>query len=977
MSEKVKKIKVLRDIEDSKLKEILAVALSAKTDNSKRNNFKICFEDLEDVRSEYQKRHSALLNEIYADQDEVKICIAHLHAFHKDVTLVKEIYDDLFSQNTITPQTTGTNRRLTLNPNAPGSSQQTPDFSHSFPKIDIVKFSGDINQFPTFYDLFKSMIHDNPNIPNIQKYSLLVTYLEGAPRELVTQLPASDANYPIVFDNFVKRYKNDRILAQNYWNAIDSAPKVNSDDPTALRNLLDIFTKNIEALKTVGLQPDFWDFVLAQKLLKSVDCSIQTRFEVFHGKPTEIPSYQAIYNFLDQHCSSLFIVGAGTSSTTQTSSKPKFSQKPQNQYQKFPNSRQPPRAFLSASKPQNKCTLCTRDHNLSVCPDYLAKSPQERYTFLKDQKFCINCTSNLHKTFQCKSTNTCRFCQKRHHTTLHFDSDVNTGPHQTFSREIPKRQETDNSLPVPTHSQSQSACLSSHNLNTSGTLISTALFQIKDVRGHYQTVRGVLDSASHLSFVSLKCANKLGLPRININTEVLGIGETSMQSKLGAINMIIRPCNNNHSDFTLSVSGAVILPQICSSLPLKEVNTKNWHIIDNIKIADPNFNRPGAVDVLLGADIFPYLLRDGRLVGNSDEPIAINSIFGYILMGKINIPQEPIISVSLICQISNQMLHDSLTKFWEIENIPETQVILSPQDEACEKIFKNTFSRNDEGRYIVTLPFREKIEPIFPNSRQFALKRFLSLENRLSRTPETYKKYSDFMQEYLDLDHMELVENPQVIEKSYYIPHHHIERPESLSTKLRVVFNASAVSLTNNGKLSLNDTLYAGPKLQKDICSILLNFRLHEIALCCDISKMYRGILIASQHQNYQKILWRFHKSEPIQEYRLKTVTYGTTPAPYLALRVLQQLAEDEKHKYPHAAKVLLNDSFVDDFVTGCSSEKEAISLQKELTMLLDSGGFKLYKWASNSKKVLAPLPESDINPTALSLNCFYALKQE
>ena len=367
--------------------------------------------------------------------------------------------------------------------------------------------------------------------------------------------------------------------------------------------------------------------------------------------------------------------------------------------------------------------------------------------------------------------------------------------------------------------------------------------------------------------------------------------------------------------------------------------------------------------------MLPYIIQEGRIVGDNNEHIAPNSIFGYILMGKINSYATKQTSSSLFCQISNKMLNDSLTKFWELENIPETKPILSPEDEMCGQIFKTTVSRNNEGRYIVTLPFRNNLEPIFPNSRDLALKRFLSLERRLTKTPETYKKYSDFMQEYLDLDHMKLIENVQPINKSFYIPHHHIERPESLSTKLRVVFNASAVTLTFNKQMSLNDTLYTGPKLQRDICTILLTFRLNEVALCCDITKMFRCILIAPHHLEYQRILWRFNQGEPIREYKLKTVTYGTTPAPYLALRVLQQLAEDEKHNYPRAAQVLMSDTFVDDFVTGCKSVKEAISLQQELTLLLNAGGFKLHKWMSNNTKVLEHLPETDINPTAMFLD--------
>ena len=54
--------------------------------------------------------------------------------------------------------------------------------------------------------------------------------------------------------------------------------------------------------------------------------------------------------------------------------------------------------------------------------------------------------------------------------------------------------------------------------------------------------------------------------------------------------------------------------------------------------------------------------------------------------------------------------------------------------------------------------------------------------------------------------------------------------------------------------------------------------------------------------------------------FTLKTVTYGTASAPFLATRVLNQLAEDEGHNYPVASQVLKRDFYVNDLATGANS---------------------------------------------------------
>ncbi|XP_065076070.1 uncharacterized protein LOC135699709 [Ochlerotatus camptorhynchus] len=82
-------------------------------------------------------------------------------------------------------------------------------------------------------------------------------------------------------------------------------------------------------------------------------------------------------------------------------------------------------------------------------------------------------------------------------------------------------------------------------------------------------------------------------------------------------------------------------------------------------------------------------------------------------------------------------------------------------------------------------------------------------------------------------------------------------------------------------------------------------------------------------------------------------VTYGTACAPFLATRVLQQLADDEQDNFPRATEVLRKDFYVDDLFSGADSEEEAIELREQLDTLLSKGGFTLRKWASNIPAVL------------------------
>ncbi|XP_076659879.1 uncharacterized protein LOC143363163 [Halictus rubicundus] len=214
------------------------------------------------------------------------------------------------------------------------------------------------------------------------------------------------------------------------------------------------------------------------------------------------------------------------------------------------------------------------------------------------------------------------------------------------------------------------------------------------------------------------------------------------------------------------------------------------------------------------------------------------------------------------------------------------------------------------------------------------------------------------MREYEVLGHMRQTPVAPIhsSEQSYYIPHHAVFRESSSTTSLRVVFNASC--RTTNGQ-SLNDHLLPGPKLQGDLIAILLRWRQSRFVYAADIAKMYRQIKVNEHDLNYQRILWRISPTEPIKEYQLRTVTYGTSSAPFQALRVIQQLAVDEGQRFPLAVPVLQDQTYVDDCLFGADSPELLRRTRDQLIALLQAGGFRLRKWASNTSSLL-----EDIDPT-------------
>ncbi|XP_011882138.1 PREDICTED: uncharacterized protein LOC105569894, partial [Vollenhovia emeryi] len=265
-------------------------------------------------------------------------------------------------------------------------------------------------------------------------------------------------------------------------------------------------------------------------------------------------------------------------------------------------------------------------------------------------------------------------------------------------------------------------------------------------------------------------------------------------------------------------------------------------------------------------------------------------------------------------------------------------------------------SRDVSGRFVVRLPFRDNKKQL-GDSREIALRRLSYLERKFKTNQEFYNQYSSFMREYIKLNHMSIVNSESTIMNPTYLPHHGVLHESSLTTKLRVVFDGS---VRTTAGISLNDTVMIGARLQDNLIDIMLRFRLHAIAITADLKKMYRQILVHEADRDYQRILWRSSVGEPIREFRLNTVTYGLSCAPFLAVRCVRHLASNADDRLMQASQVLLNDLYVDDILTGVSSIDEATDLIKQLKELLNDGGFEPHKWRSNYKEILHELHSSE-----------------
>ena len=914
--------------------ECYTFSQTAEKDDKAKAEFRVRYADLEDSFEKFGELHNDVIAEIGdSDDDQFTVQDKLFSETRKFYYSCKMVHSKLFPVHTNT---------------FPGQYVRPADPSPPLKELGIPIFKGDKKLWPTFYDLFVNIIDQNQNISDGRKLQYLFSYLEGEPLKLLSGISLSDQNYRIAFEKLVKRYQNKRDIACSALGAIIKVTLKN-DSARDLRYLIDTFSKSLQVLKALQFDVESWDFLLFFILLEKLDIPTRSSFEMANIV-TEIPTYQSLFQFLENKCKVLESLPQ-----LPTMKKPVYQNNFQGQrssYQTINAGQRPP--YKSQNSPFSalagtaenkdtpiKCYKCNQSHVLSKCTSFLNLSPSDRLNFVKQKKLCLACFHSSHEVDTCNSRYSCRTCSsKRHHSLLHISE---TNQESTSNQNI------------------QQAAINMHtSLNTSGPsgtfLLCTAVIDVMDGCGHFQPVRALLDSGSQTGFISEYCIRRLNLPRQSYTAEIFGLNQMSTFTSKGLVQCHIKP--KGQPDPLLNFE-AIVVPQVCSNMPTFTLNSKTWEHLKNLELADPSYFKSKPVDLIVGCELFAQIFKEGRILGKKGQPSALETIFGWVVTGKIDekLTQSNPKQTSCYLTSPSVPLEVIVPKFWELENIPAKQ-LLSPEEKLAESIFCESVTRQPSGRFMVDLPFKNKIMPDLGNTYSQALRRFLILENRLVKTPELYLSYSNFIKDYIDSNHMSLIlPNQQKSDLSCYLPHHCVLKPDSVTTKLRVVWDCSSKGSKN---LSLNDTLLSGPKLQRDIGSLLLNFRLNPIAYIADIKQMFRQVLISPQHRPFQRILWRFSPQDPISEWELSTVTFGMTCSPYLAMRTLNELAEQEKERFPRASTILKTSIFVDDILNTSPSISDAISLQKELIELLKLGGFELKKWASNCPELLASLPESD-----------------
>lgn len=795
------------------------------------------------------------------------------------------------------------------------------------PKIELVKFSGEVNEWLSFWSQFKR-IHNDSEIEKEDKFQYLLQTVVFGTRafDVVHSYPPTAENYDKVIDSLKTRFGREELLIEYYVRELLGLVVQNvSSHKTklSLSRLYDSLESFLRALESIGVTSDKYAAMLFP-LVES--CLPEELLRVWLRHTANIALSEDEDNTYSDKLNQLLtfvkteVEGEERITLAQAGFKVTSSARHNMVKKNYVEERVPTASNLFTSSTRNVnsyCVFCNESHLAQNCYKARDMTLQEKKRLLMGKQCCFLCLKAKHNAKFCSLRVKCLECKGNHYAVM------------CSQGEVKMRNSTSTTL---TNQNFSHECL----LQT---------LKVKLVRnGCEKVVRALVDNGSQRSYILKKTADSMGYKAVSQETliHVVFGGLETKREVHPKYNIVV--CNLK--DGSSCQFDVLARPTICGSVPrirsgpwLKEMKEKG------IWLSDVGNGEP-EIELLLGADVAHKLLMNGVHKLNSGL-VAVETTLGWVIMGKT--PKKKAEGVTACIVTSMLTINKSVTELWRLDTLgikdPTEEKSQKELEESALEHFKNTVKVNEEGRYEVKLPWIENHAKIKDNS-ELAKDRCINTTKQLVRTGK-FEEYDAVFKEWSAEGIIEEVPMGGQLQCSHYLPHRAVYK-ENSTTKIRPVFDASCHA---RDLPSLNDCLVKGPNLIELIPSVLLRFREKKIGIVSDIKKAFLQISVNEKDCDYLRFWWWENLPEgKMKIFRHRRVVFGLNCSPFLLEAVLQHHLSNVLPCFTPIAEKLKQSFYVDNCVTSVDSQEEVSEFIETSVKLLSEVKFDLRGWEYTMK---------------------------
>ena len=872
----------------------------------------------------------------------------------------------------------------TLPPSSGTSSPNLQVPSHSLPEVKLPtlflkQFDGDCKQWREFKDSFETAIH-RQNIPKVQKLIYLVNSLRGEAAKIVEGFPISSENYDIVWDTLKLHYGDENITKQALYMELQNLPKATKEAKGTILNI----EKILRQLESLGENINNTQMALTiqQKLPYWV---LRELFEAHDSAE--------LWNIgvLRKHLQKIVLRGEALNRTlNETGKAGRLHQTKESKRKLDVDDRtySHSSAFLTTVmhagqkmntkkmlvKPKTRrCAFCEGQHWDDKCEKF--NSLEQRKERVKELHLCWKCLQTGHTAKQCSYSKKCFHCKGNHNTAL-----CQAKSKQSLNGLKPKIKSEANVVltddPIAREASDEIHVSAVRDRNQGNTTLryphrEEVLLLCREVEvvnlddpSKCVTATAFFDAGSQLTFVTQNLVNELGVKKQK--TDTISISAfAGKQPTSHSINKVQLGLKSNCKGIQKLQANAI--DYLTTKVQVIKISDEDAVLLKNdgkVPMLRSEWKQP---DLLVGIDHYFDFIQPENAVMTHMGFVLVPTTLGYILGGKgtwsCSSEDERFlddkISQAIIGSYMSIEGDKSIETFWRLDTIGISDCPLEDDDEKAIELFQKTIRRESDGRYSVGWPWKTE-NPQLQSNFAMCYGRLKSVLNKLKEHPEILAQYDAVFKEQLKLG---IIEQMNSADRSggfyHYIPHHAVFTPGKNTTKLRVVFDASAKC--KNGR-SLNDMLYKGPTMLRDLCGMLIRFRFMETFLIADVEKAFHQIALNEQDRDTTRFLWvnDFHNGtamENIRTYRFKRIPFGVISSPFLLAATLRH------HLTTNGTELairIMENLYVDNIILEVEPHENGKQLYQEVKKLFADAQMNIREFLSNDPGVMMNIPDQD-----------------
>ncbi|XP_077552449.1 uncharacterized protein LOC144166823 [Haemaphysalis longicornis] len=834
----------------------------------------------------------------------------------------------------------------------------------ALPKLQIAPFSGDRRDWQGFWEQFDATIHANQHLTKIDKFKYLRSYMTGPAKTAIEGIRLAEDGYDAAIKILKDRFgRRDLLMADHVDALLAITPVKTSADVAGLRRLHDDISFRLNALEALGIAPDRYAVIIHRVLLKALphDIALLYRQRMKESAANEVngdaKQVQEILDFLRIQVE-IREEGYMDSTGPQVGRPPAPRPTPHEEFS--PPSAAALHAESSPPPRGDCCPLCDgRGHWIAQCTANVP--PEEKRRRLQAGRHCFRCGKQNHiaRAFQTARTLSCSRCSRRHLTSLcdvaqPGSAHATRSPHSAGQGGPP-------TVPKPSHAASSVVTASTRSTRPTPVYLQTCRAWATGPNGQL-LVRVLLDTGSQRTFVRRDVSRALGYSVEGVEDLKLvtfGKSHHAAAEKYPRVSVTVASQNNGKQ----VVIDALEVSSICvvTSPPITDDTLRLMH--DHGLFAADTSPASAYMDdhisILIGSDFY-WKVTSGNISRLTPHLTAVETMFGWTLQGAhcdetgwTSGSSSALFLAHMEPSLDDAAADNELSSLWRLDAIgikerPDASVL----DRAAVEQFESDVRKNG-ARYEVPFMIQEPGLDASADNYRLAEQRLRVQMRRFRGQPELLSQYDIAIRTYFNDGHAERVpehDGDQCSTTRYYMPHHGVVRRDAVTTKLRVVFDASSHV---SGQPSLNSILCKGPKLDADLLRLILKFRGYPVVMVTDIKKAYLQMIVREQDRDALRFFWverlptPNEPFPPVVKWRMIRVPFGARSSPFLLAATLHHHLRVSQ-KFPDTAAILRESFYVDDLIIGMDDVDRDHQIYSEAKAVMAEAGMELRKWASN-----------------------------